>query len=306
MAKKDFVVHKKKPEFDPTAIVAGAPPKAMGQARLVTIARVYIDQSWNSREKIDFEGAEFVDLRESIRHEGLESPVTLAEREGDPDHDYDLVAGFRRIHACMQLGFTEILAVINTYETQADKLIANVVENTHRSGLRPYELAATCHRLRKEEGLTVKDIAARIQMSDSWVGKLTRIMEKLPAPILTSFRFNATPLAVEEYHTIASMDSQEQMLEAWKVRTAGDAKNPEKKAPALDDDGEEKKKKPKMVKPDAIKRFLAEMKNAEGIMIKGQQYEVTQDMQDAMDVFGRWVLGGLKKYPLVLPPDFEE
>jgi len=304
MSKKSVVVHKK---FDPTAVVDGPPAKAPGEPRMVGIKTVHIDEDWNSREKIDFEGQDFVDLRESIRHEGLKSPISVAPRDEGDAYEYDLVAGFRRIHACMQLGYTHIPAVVDNYDSPADALISNIVENTHRSPLRPYELAEACMRVKKQSGLSNKAIADRIQMSESWIGKLINAMEKLPKPILAAFKNDreGKVLTATEFTRIATLDTPELMMQAFEIQSGSN--KPETKPPRdKEDEAESKGKKPKMVKPDAIRRFRAELKTAEAIKIKGDQYEITEDMINAMEVVCRWVVGDLKTYPLVLPPDHDE
>lgn len=295
---KDRVVHKK---FDPNAVVEGAEPKEHGQLAMIQLAEIHIDESFNSRDKIDVEGSDFVDLRESIRNEGLQQPIKVSPIqnpvEGGPI--YELIAGFHRTIACRQLGHTSIPALVQIHPTHADALIANIVENTHRRALRPYELASACHRLRRD-GLSVKDIAARIQMSESYIGNLTRCMEKLPKEILLTFKHSDTVASVGDYVRIAGRETKEQMLEDWRALTGG---NPSTKVDKTPGDTEDKKNKPKVKNAEAIRRFIAELKTAEGIIIKGEEVEMTDEIVEALTTGMRWACGLIKKYPLVIPSE---
>lgn len=303
MAKKDLVVHKKAPAFDPTApvVVEGAPePKVHGKLKLVPLAEIFIDQSWNSRSQIDFQGSEFVDLREAIRIDGLKTAIALAPHE-DPGgkFKYRLVAGFRRTHACMQLGHEAIPAIVDSYESDADALIANTVENTHRSGLKPSELAIVCHRLKRDHKMANVEIARRLQVSESWVSKLTKIME-LPPKIVDSFKLQTSAGTVEEYYRLTTLTSKEEQLEAFQAMSGG---NPSTKPDKSSSDDGEKDKKAKPVKAEALRRFLAELKNAETIRVKNEEIDMTEELIAVCSTVVRWALGDLKKYPLTLPPE---
>jgi ParB/RepB/Spo0J family partition protein len=294
MSKKDRVVHK---TFDPNAVVEGPEPKKHGYLQMIPLAAIHIDESFNSRDKIDVEGQDFIDLRESIRREGLQQPIKVSPITNPADGGpiFDLIAGFHRTFACRQLGHEEIPALVQIHPSHADALVANIVENTHRRALRPYELASACHRLRKD-GLSVEEIATRIQMSTSYIGNLTRCMEKLPREILTAFKNSDTIASVGDYIRIAGRESKEDMLEEWKNVIGGSTSTkPEKPA------DEDKKNKPKVKNAEAIRRFIAELKTAEAIVIKGEQVDLTEEMIEALTTGMRWACGLIKKYPLVIP-----
>lgn len=300
MGKKDKLAQKK---FDPEAVVPGDTPKPLGKVMTIPLASVVIHDEFNSREKLDFEAQDFVELRESIRREGLLMPVRVSPQENeDGEVVYDLIAGFRRTYACKQLGHTEILACVEHYETMEDALVANIVENTLRQNLRPYELAAACQRLKKA-GLAVKDIAARIQRSESHIGNLTRCMEKLPKEILLAFKHNDSAASVNDYVRLSGLETPEQIRDAWAVLTG--PVRPADDGGKKNKDAEPEGKKFKCQKGDAIDRFIAEIKQAEGIMIKGEQYEITEDMVNAMTTALRWARGRIKHYPLVMAPEDE-
>ena len=297
MSKKDRVVHK---TFDPNAVIEGPEPKAHGYLDMIPLSAIHIDESFNSRDKIDVESQDFVDLRESIRREGLQQPIKVSPItnpiEGGPL--FELIAGFHRTIACRQLGHVDIPALVQIHPSHADALVANIVENTHRRALRPYELASACHRLRKD-GLSVEEIAARIQMSVSYIGNLTRCMEKLPREILSAFQNSNTIASVSDYIRIAGKEAKEQMFEEWKTVIGGNATTKPDK-PVVDED---KKNKPKVKNAEAIRRFIAELKTAEAIIIKGEEVDMNEEIIDALTTGMRWACGLIKKYPLIIPSE---
>jgi len=80
-------------------------------------------------DRIRLQPGDLTSLKESIEKVGLLNPVIVNE-------DYELVAGFRRVEACRQLGWTEIEAtIIDTLSNAVKELDIEYHENLGRTDL---------------------------------------------------------------------------------------------------------------------------------------------------------------------------
>lgn len=80
------------------------------------------------RKRIRKDIGDISDLMESIHKYGLLNPVTVTE-------DMELVAGFRRLHACKALGMEEIECRVVPSGSRVDRLIMEADENLTRKDL---------------------------------------------------------------------------------------------------------------------------------------------------------------------------
>jgi ParB family chromosome partitioning protein len=107
-----------------------------------------------ARELIDPEAVR--ELAESIRESGLLSPVILRPSNGR----YEMVAGDRRYLAHKLLNFKEIKAIVKALDDR-ETVIIRGIENLQRVNLTPSEEGQVYLLLKKEGGLSVKDIAKK-------------------------------------------------------------------------------------------------------------------------------------------------
>lgn len=112
----------------------------------------------------------FLELVENIRAVGLLQPIIvrpIRETESDAISHYDLRAGERRFHASVELGFTDIPAMVREMDDRTAFLVT-VAENLNRDDLTPLEEASGIERL-QARGWTVEQIADKIGYSQRWV-----------------------------------------------------------------------------------------------------------------------------------------
>ena len=105
----------------------------------IDIERIKVDGATRIRQDI----GDLASLEESIQQVGLINPVLIDEND-------TLVAGYRRLTACRNLGWTEI--EVNVVELQGDELKmleAEVAENLFRKEFTPDEIVAI--QKRREE-----------------------------------------------------------------------------------------------------------------------------------------------------------
>lgn len=119
-----------------------------------------------------FDEAALQELAESIKAHGLMQPVRVRPVKvaggGRVMGDYELVFGHRRVRAARLAGLTEIRAEVVEL-TDEQVLEVQLVENAKREDIPALEEADAIHRLHKQFGHSVEDIAGKIKKSASTV-----------------------------------------------------------------------------------------------------------------------------------------
>ncbi|MFN8624605.1 MAG: ParB N-terminal domain-containing protein [Candidatus Binatia bacterium] len=105
----------------------------------IPVQRIVVDEG----QRIRKETGDLTSLIASIRQVGLLNPIVVTA-------DYRLVAGFRRLNACRQLGWTEIDANVVPYKDDLLRLLdAEVAENVVRKDFTAEEIMAIEQRRRE-------------------------------------------------------------------------------------------------------------------------------------------------------------
>jgi ParB family chromosome partitioning protein len=117
------------------------------------------------------------ELAQSIRTYGLMQPIVLRITENGPE----LVAGQRRLMACIRLGWSVIPAIVRKLSDSAVATMA-LIENLQRENLSFLEEAEGYERLLREFKLTQEVLAQRLGKSQSTIANKLRIL-KLPEPV---------------------------------------------------------------------------------------------------------------------------
>lgn len=270
------------------------------EIRNVALAKID-DTCWNSRIVIDESSMEFQVLEASIRQNGLKQNIVITPKE-QPDEkgrEFEIVAGFRRFRVLTRMGSKSIPCIVETYAHPAQRVISNIIENTHRQKLKPFEMASACLELKKL-GYKVKHIAHLISYSETHVGGLLNCVENLIPPVMAMFKANADGATLSELFTIARMKAPEQQ-EAYNNLIH------RQQGPTPGAGGEKKPVDvgPKVKKRDAIAGAIGDLaRGAESVLVKGEEMFIRDDEErDKLITMLRWTIGELKKYPLVLPPD---
>lgn len=105
-------------------------------------------------------------LTESIRQQGILSPLIVRPMENKPD-EYEVISGHRRLYASVKAGLTEVPALIYPIDRNA-AIIAVVDSNIHREQILPSE-KAFAYKMKmeamKEQGkrtdLTLSQVATK-------------------------------------------------------------------------------------------------------------------------------------------------
>jgi ParB family chromosome partitioning protein len=119
----------------------------------------------------------FQEIVQSIAKVGLKRPITVSPRQTDGDSaNYDLVCGQGRIEAFIQLGQTEIPAIVIEAE-ESDCLVMSLVENCARRQHKAIDLLQDIGTLRGR-GYNDHEIAAKIGVSSDYVRMIGTLFEK--------------------------------------------------------------------------------------------------------------------------------
>jgi ParB family transcriptional regulator, chromosome partitioning protein len=135
----------------------------------------------------------FQEIVQSIANVGLKRPITVSPRKCEADSaNYDLVCGQGRIEAFMQLGQTEIPAIVIQAE-ESDCLVISLVENCARRQHRAIDLLQDISTLRGR-GYSDREIAPKIGVSVEYIHMIGMLLEKGEERLLTAVEAGILPL----------------------------------------------------------------------------------------------------------------
>lgn len=138
--------------------------------------------------------ADFKALKDDLRDHGQEYPIKVKAIEDDPAHEFEVIAGHRRLQACRELDDETVggFPVFAVLDGTAAELKAHALkmyrENAIRKDLSPYETGSMFRRW-LDEGLfpTQKELAETLGLSTPTVSHYLGIAE-LPPEVLKAFR----------------------------------------------------------------------------------------------------------------------
>ncbi|MBF0480531.1 MAG: ParB/RepB/Spo0J family partition protein [Desulfovibrionaceae bacterium] len=149
------------------------------EARLIPLARIRVNPY---QPRTVFSDDSLAELADSIKAQGVLQPILAREISTDPNADYELVAGERRLRAARLAGLTQIPAVIREL-TDEQSLVIALIENLQRENLNPVDEATGLSRLRDMLSLSQEDIARRVGKSRAAVANALRLLQ-LPPDVL--------------------------------------------------------------------------------------------------------------------------
>ncbi len=112
-----------------------------------------------------FEEDSIQELASDIEARGLLQPVLLNPRGAR----FDLIAGERRLRACVKLGMSDIPALV-TKASASDALLMQIAENVQREGLDLQDEVKAIRQLH-DHLKTVQAVADTVKKSPAWVSK---------------------------------------------------------------------------------------------------------------------------------------
>lgn len=154
----------------------------------------------------DFSDAELEELAQSIKQQGIITPVTLRQM---PDGRYQLVAGERRLRASKLAGLKEIPAYVRT-ATDIQMMEMALVENIQRSDLNAIEVAQAYRQLIDECRLTQDQLSERVGKDRSTISNYLRL---LGLPSETQQALSSGLISMAHARVLAGVDDVERHRE---------------------------------------------------------------------------------------------
>lgn len=115
---------------------------------------------------------ELMGLALSIKENGLLQPITVRKAGGK----YYLIAGERRLRACILAQIPEIPAILSDYTAEESAVFA-LLENVQRKDLNMFEQAHAIVNLLREWQITQEEAARRLGMSQSYLANKIRLLK---------------------------------------------------------------------------------------------------------------------------------
>lgn len=157
------------------------PKVEQGEYREIDIRVISADPSWNSRSNTESDLG-LSGLAATIAEKGLLNPITVCrvDRPGEPwpTLTYRVVAGFRRLAACVKLGWTRIPAIIIQTDAEGAR-VTNLTENIARKNLRLFDTMRTMSDLHFNAKITVRRLSKDTGVSLQRVQKYVQTWPKL-------------------------------------------------------------------------------------------------------------------------------
>lgn len=156
----------------------------------------------------EFDANALQELADTIRERGVRQPISVRPNMRQPGR-WILNFGARRLRAARLAGLMQIPAFIDTTADDYDQ----VIENEHREGLRPLELAMFVQK-RLALGDNQSEVARRLGKSRQWVTLATAMIEP-PDWLLELYRQGRCRGMMELYELRRLHGEQPQFIEAW-------------------------------------------------------------------------------------------
>ncbi len=159
------------------ALISTEEVKTDGSSIINEIDIDFIEANPN-QPRTDFDEEALAELSDSIKENGLISPITLRKID---DSRYQIIAGERRYRASKMAGLTKIPAYIRTADDEQMHIMA-LIENIQRADLNAIEIALGYQKAMNDFDLTQEKLSERLGKKRTTIANFLRLL-KLPAEI---------------------------------------------------------------------------------------------------------------------------
>ncbi len=190
--------------------IADLEPVAKKGSSAVSMVEVGLIDPNPFQPRKEFSDSELEELAQSIKQQGVITPVTLRHM---PDGRYQLVAGERRLRASKRAGLKEIPAYVRT-ATDIQMMEMALVENIQRSDLNAIEVAQAYRQLIEECRLTHDQLSERVGKDRSTISNYLRLLG-LPAESQEALATGRISMA--HARVLAGVEDMERHMEILKA-----------------------------------------------------------------------------------------
>lgn len=114
------------------------------------------------------------ELADSITENGIIQPLIVV---ANPEGNYTLIAGERRLRASKLAGLTDVPVVVRTVVSDEELLELAIIENVQRKDLNPIEEAEAYQKLIQQFSYTQEQAAAKVGKQRSTVSNRLRLLQ---------------------------------------------------------------------------------------------------------------------------------
>lgn len=122
-----------------------------------------------------FEESAIESLAQSIKQNGLLQPITVYRENGN----FYLIAGERRLRAFCKLGYPQIPAIVNKWDSQ-QRAILGLLENLQREDLNCFETAKSIKEMLEQFEMTQEQLSQKLGMAQSTLANKLRLLQLDP------------------------------------------------------------------------------------------------------------------------------
>lgn len=184
----------------------------------ISLVRPFADQPRNY-----FCNVRLTELANSIKEIGQTTPVEV-RRLTQPDndgHEYELIDGQRRWHACQMAGLDRIRLTVTQVANQEEQFVRSIVANFGRAGHTPMEICAALCRLEKN-GMSQAAMANALGRNAAWVSSHLSLARLVPAVQEMLHPEHPQRLGLRVGVMLASLPPDLQLVLAKKISSHGD------------------------------------------------------------------------------------
>ncbi len=146
--------------------------KEEGALRLVPVEKI---RPSHLQARKNFDPEKLSELAASIKQHGLAQPLLVSY---DSQRDsYELIAGERRLRACVLAGLKEVEVLVRESKSDKERMMVGLIENLQRQDLNAIEEALGYLRLMKEFQISQNDLAHTVGKSKSAVSNTLRLLD---------------------------------------------------------------------------------------------------------------------------------
>ncbi|MCO6430655.1 MAG: ParB/RepB/Spo0J family partition protein [Deltaproteobacteria bacterium] len=148
------------------------------EIQLINVANLH-HHPWNPR--IFTSAAEMRNLTESVKADGIKSPLVIMPRPDDRAHAY-ILSGNRRFFAVKEAGLTYIPCQLESRPlSEGDIRRLLILYNEHHLQKQPIDRANSYMRYMKAAGLSMTELAKELSINVTSVGRLLALLKLPPA-----------------------------------------------------------------------------------------------------------------------------
>jgi len=155
---------------------------------------------------------EFGHLVSNVKHQGIIQPIRVRKEKSER---YTLIFGEGRLRAAKQLGWMFIPAQIIEGIDDQQVLLQWLTENMQRVNMSPKDKAINISRLINECGLSIKEAAEHLGMSESYVRKLYAVISDGSEKLKETLDKNMASVAGDIASKFKKKNVQDEILDVF-------------------------------------------------------------------------------------------